>query len=39
MALTTMKTSKNSWNMVQREDLVVDGAMTDPKGDRGLRAS
>ena len=22
--------------MVQNEDLVVDGAMTDPKGDRGL---
>jgi 4-hydroxybutyryl-CoA dehydratase/vinylacetyl-CoA-Delta-isomerase len=24
---------------VQREDLVCDGAMTDPKGDRGLRPS
>ena len=22
---------------VQREDLIIDGAMTDPKGDRGLR--
>ena len=25
------------WARVQREDLVVDGAMTDPKGDRGRR--
>ncbi|MCX8119058.1 MAG: 4-hydroxybutyryl-CoA dehydratase [Desulfobacterota bacterium] len=25
------------WSYVQREDLVVDGAMTDPKGDRGRR--
>ena len=25
------------WTRVQREDLVVDGAMTDPKGDRGKR--
>ncbi len=25
------------WKWVQREDLVVDGAMTDPKGDRGRR--
>ena len=25
------------WSRVQREDLVVDGAMTDPKGDRGKR--
>lgn len=25
------------WAWVQREDLVVDGAMTDPKGDRGKR--
>jgi 4-hydroxybutyryl-CoA dehydratase/vinylacetyl-CoA-Delta-isomerase len=25
------------WSWVQREDLVVDGAMTDPKGDRGRR--
>jgi 4-hydroxybutyryl-CoA dehydratase / vinylacetyl-CoA-Delta-isomerase len=25
------------WTRIQREDLVVDGAMTDPKGDRGKR--
>jgi 4-hydroxybutyryl-CoA dehydratase/vinylacetyl-CoA-Delta-isomerase len=25
------------WSRVQTEDLVVDGAMTDPKGDRGRR--
>ena len=25
------------WKWVQEEDLVVDGAMTDPKGDRGRR--
>jgi 4-hydroxybutyryl-CoA dehydratase/vinylacetyl-CoA-Delta-isomerase len=25
------------WTRVQSEDLVVDGAMTDPKGDRGKR--
>jgi len=25
------------WQRVQQEDLVVDGAMTDPKGDRGKR--
>ncbi len=25
------------WTEVQRQDLVVDGAMTDPKGDRGKR--
>ena len=25
------------WRWVQTEDLVVDGAMTDPKGDRGKR--
>ena len=25
------------WTRVQRQDLVVDGAMTDPKGDRGKR--
>lgn len=25
------------WTYVQQEDLVVDGAMTDPKGDRGRR--
>jgi 4-hydroxybutyryl-CoA dehydratase/vinylacetyl-CoA-Delta-isomerase len=28
---------KNYWNRIQLEDLVVDGAMTDPKGDRGKR--
>jgi 4-hydroxybutyryl-CoA dehydratase/vinylacetyl-CoA-Delta-isomerase len=27
----------NYWRKVQLEDLVVDGAMTDPKGDRGKR--
>lgn len=27
------------WTMVQTEDLVVDGAMTDPKGDRSLSPS
>lgn len=27
------------WSWVQREDLVVDGAMTDPKGDRSKRPS
>ncbi|HSJ53476.1 MAG TPA: 4-hydroxyphenylacetate 3-hydroxylase N-terminal domain-containing protein [Anaerolineae bacterium] len=27
------------WGWVQREDLVVDGAMTDPKGDRSKRPS
>jgi 4-hydroxybutyryl-CoA dehydratase/vinylacetyl-CoA-Delta-isomerase len=27
------------WRRVQLEDLVVDGAMTDPKGDRGKRPS
>ena len=27
---------KNFLKMVQEKDLVVDGAMTDPKGDRGL---
>ena len=26
----------NFWKMVQEKDIVVDGAMTDPKGDRGL---
>lgn len=25
------------WARIQREDLMVDGAMTDPKGDRGKR--
>ncbi|MFC1822472.1 4-hydroxyphenylacetate 3-hydroxylase family protein [Thermodesulfobacteriota bacterium] len=28
---------KDYWKRVQQEDLVVDGAMTDPKGDRGKR--
>jgi 4-hydroxybutyryl-CoA dehydratase / vinylacetyl-CoA-Delta-isomerase len=28
---------KNYWRRIQAEDLVVDGAMTDPKGDRGKR--
>ncbi|MFO7710076.1 MAG: 4-hydroxyphenylacetate 3-hydroxylase N-terminal domain-containing protein [Desulfobacterales bacterium] len=28
---------KEYWSWIQREDLVVDGAMTDPKGDRGRR--
>lgn len=28
---------KDYWRFVQTEDLVVDGAMTDPKGDRGKR--
>ncbi|MCP4577584.1 MAG: 4-hydroxybutyryl-CoA dehydratase [Deltaproteobacteria bacterium] len=28
---------KDYWAWVQKEDLVVDGAMTDPKGDRGKR--
>jgi 4-hydroxybutyryl-CoA dehydratase/vinylacetyl-CoA-Delta-isomerase len=28
---------KDYWTQVQRQDLVVDGAMTDPKGDRGKR--
>jgi 4-hydroxybutyryl-CoA dehydratase/vinylacetyl-CoA-Delta-isomerase len=27
------------WSLVQRADLVVDGAMTDPKGDRSKRPS
>jgi 4-hydroxybutyryl-CoA dehydratase/vinylacetyl-CoA-Delta-isomerase len=26
---------RDYWSRIQREDLVVDGAMTDPKGDRG----
>ena len=30
---------KKYWTRVQREDLTVDGAMTDPKGDRGLSPS
>lgn len=28
---------KNYWQQIQLQDLVVDGAMTDPKGDRGKR--
>ncbi len=28
---------KDYWKWIQEEDLVVDGAMTDPKGDRGRR--
>jgi len=28
---------RDYWKWVQEEDLVVDGAMTDPKGDRGRR--
>jgi len=28
---------KDYWRWIQQEDLVVDGAMTDPKGDRGRR--
>ena len=28
---------KDYWAWVQQQDLVVDGAMTDPKGDRGKR--
>jgi len=28
---------RDYWKWVQQEDLVVDGAMTDPKGDRGRR--
>ena len=30
---------KDYWRWIQKEDLVVDGAMTDPKGDRGKRPS
>jgi len=30
---------KNYWIEVQRQDLMVDGAMTDPKGDRSKRPS
>lgn len=29
----------NYWKRIQTEDLVVDGAMTDPKGDRGKSPS
>jgi 4-hydroxybutyryl-CoA dehydratase/vinylacetyl-CoA-Delta-isomerase len=28
---------KDYWSWIQQEDLVVDGAMTDPKGDRSKR--
>jgi 4-hydroxybutyryl-CoA dehydratase/vinylacetyl-CoA-Delta-isomerase len=28
---------RDYWSKIQLEDLVVDGAMTDPKGDRGKR--
>ncbi|MBC8442145.1 MAG: 4-hydroxybutyryl-CoA dehydratase [Deltaproteobacteria bacterium] len=28
---------KDYWKWIQKEDMVVDGAMTDPKGDRGKR--
>jgi 4-hydroxybutyryl-CoA dehydratase/vinylacetyl-CoA-Delta-isomerase len=28
---------KAYWRWIQQEDMVVDGAMTDPKGDRGKR--
>lgn len=30
---------KKYWAMIQEKDLAVDGAMTDPKGDRGLAPS
>lgn len=30
---------RNYWKLIQQEDLTVDGAMTDPKGDRGLSPS
>lgn len=30
---------KKYWDYIQKEDLVVDGAMTDPKGDRSLSPS
>ncbi|MGL6202629.1 MAG: 4-hydroxyphenylacetate 3-hydroxylase family protein [Lachnospiraceae bacterium] len=30
---------RNYWKRIQQEDLTVDGAMTDPKGDRGLSPS
>jgi len=33
------KNFKKYWERIQKEDLVVDGAMTDPKGDRGLSSS
>lgn len=28
---------RNYWKWIQQQDLLVDGAMTDPKGDRGKR--
>jgi len=31
------KRFRSYWTRIQSEDLVVDGAMTDPKGDRGKR--
>ncbi len=31
------KRFREYWSRIQLEDLVVDGAMTDPKGDRGKR--
>ena len=31
------KRFREYWSKIQLEDLVVDGAMTDPKGDRGKR--
>jgi len=31
------KRFRDYWAMIQTQDLVVDGAMTDPKGDRGKR--
>ena len=31
------KRFREYWTRIQEEDLVVDGAMTDPKGDRGKR--
>jgi len=31
------KRFRRYWTRIQSEDLVVDGAMTDPKGDRGKR--
>jgi len=33
------KRFKEYWRWIQQEDLVVDGAMTDPKGDRSKRPS
>ncbi len=39
MARTIMRILRNFLNDVQLKDLVVDGAMTDPKGDRSLSPS